>query len=331
MFCHRALGANSGMEHMPVGRRIAFDAAKGRLWIVCRQCQRWNLTAIEERWDAVEEAERLFDGTRLRVSTEQVGLARIREGLELVRIGRPLRPEFAAWRYGDQFGRRRRKAMLIGGGAIAVVGTAFTAGVAAGFVSVSLLGVPSNVYSLWMARRIRARVRIPDGPVVKLKQKQLGEVRLRPDETGGFFVELQSTAGEPTPWMLAGSEAERISALVMTKINSGGAGREMVQKSVREIEGAGGAGDYLTRLVRRPPLPSWLARKHRLEDGIALAGLPPVHRLALEMALHEESERRALQGELKALELAWQAAEEIAAIADDLLLPEDVRAQLPPP
>jgi hypothetical protein len=46
------------------------------------------------------------------------------------------------------------------------------------------------------------------------------------------------------------------------------------------------------------------------------------------MALHEEQERRALQGELKALELAWQEAEEIAAIADDLLLPDSVRARL---
>ena len=40
------------------------------------------------------------------------------------------------------------------------------------------------------------------------------------------------------------------------------------------------------------------------------------------MALHEEEERRALEGELWRLERAWREAEEIAAIADDLLLPE---------
>ena len=45
-------------------------------------------------------------------------------------------------------------------------------------------------------------------------------------------------------------------------------------------------------------------------------------RLALEMALHEEQERRALEGELKVLEAAWKAAEEIAEISDNLLLPE---------
>ncbi len=52
-----------------------------------------------------------------------------------------------------------------------------------------------------------------------------------------------------------------------------------------------------------------------------LGALPPAVRLALEMAAHEESERRALEGELAELERAWREAEEIAAIADELLLP----------
>jgi hypothetical protein len=42
------------------------------------------------------------------------------------------------------------------------------------------------------------------------------------------------------------------------------------------------------------------------------------------MSLHEEAERRALQGELMELERAWRDAEEIAGIADDLLLPESI-------
>lgn len=39
------------------------------------------------------------------------------------------------------------------------------------------------------------------------------------------------------------------------------------------------------------------------------------------MALHEEQERRALEGEPWLLERAWREAEEIAAISGDLLLP----------
>jgi hypothetical protein len=50
--------------------------------------------------------------------------------------------------------------------------------------------------------------------------------------------------------------------------------------------------------------------------------------LALEMALHEEAERRAVEGELADLERAWRDAEEIAGIADSLLLPESLDASM---
>jgi len=53
-----------------------------------------------------------------------------------------------------------------------------------------------------------------------------------------------------------------------------------------------------------------------------------VQRLAFEMALHEEAERRAMQGELAELERAWRDAEEIAKIADDLLVPTSVGERL---
>jgi len=46
------------------------------------------------------------------------------------------------------------------------------------------------------------------------------------------------------------------------------------------------------------------------------------------MAAHEESERRALDGELYLLEEAWKQAEEIAAIADDMFLPASVEEKL---
>ena len=55
-----------------------------------------------------------------------------------------------------------------------------------------------------------------------------------------------------------------------------------------------------------------------------MARLPVPVRLAVEMALHEEQERRALEGELWRLERAWEEAEEIAGISDGLLLPEGV-------
>src|SRR3954469_25841832 len=99
IYCAKGLEANETLEAFPVGRRIAFDSTHGRLWVICRSCQRWNLTPLDERREAIEQAERLFRDSRLRVSTDNIGMAKLREGLELIRIGAPQRPEMAAWRY----------------------------------------------------------------------------------------------------------------------------------------------------------------------------------------------------------------------------------------
>jgi hypothetical protein len=69
-------------------------------------------------------------------------------------------------------------------------------------------------------------------------------------------------------------------------------------------------------------------RAPRVALGQRILELPTEVRLALEMAAHEDSERRALEGELHVLEEAWREAEEIAGIADDLLVPAPQRAQL---
>src|SRR5687768_3089991 len=100
LYCLAALGHNDALEWFPVGRRLAFDPARGRLWAVCDGCGRWNLAPIEERWDAVEECERRYRSTHQRYGTDNIGLAGLRDGTELVRIGPALRPEVAVWRYG---------------------------------------------------------------------------------------------------------------------------------------------------------------------------------------------------------------------------------------
>ena len=35
MFCNESLRTNGVVEAFPVGRWLAFDAARGRLWVVC--------------------------------------------------------------------------------------------------------------------------------------------------------------------------------------------------------------------------------------------------------------------------------------------------------
>ena len=58
------------------------------------------------------------------------------------------------------------------------------------------------------------------------------------------------------------------------------------------------------------------------------AHIPVAARLAFEMALHEASERRAVEGELDELTRAWRDAESIAKISDDMLVPPAVDARM---
>lgn len=324
LFCNHDLGTNPVLEAFPVGRRLAFDAAKGRLWVVCRRCERWNLSPLEERWEAIEQAERIFRDTRMRVSTENIGLARHPAGLELVRIGQPMRPEFAAWRYGDQFGRRRRRAILVGVGAAAVVGTVATVGLVTGVITGSVMAQSGNFFNIWANSRVLARVRTEEGEVLKLRRPDLLGARLGQGSEGEWSL----TVGKKKKLRaFTGAEAERVAGIIMPRLNASGARPKAVQEAVRAIEQVGGPEAYLHRTATDVPLHLRTLRK---EDGpgAQLGKLKTPQRLALEMALHEEQERRALEGELKALELAWQAAEEVAGIADDLLLPDGVREKL---
>lgn len=330
MFCNHSLGENQIVEHFPVGRRLAFDSLKGRLWVICRRCERWNLSPIEERWEAIEDCERLYHGIRTRASSENIGLARHREGTELVRIGVPLRPEFAAWRYGDQFGRRRKKAILVGVGAGAVIGTIAIAGVATGVLSGAVVGQSGNFVNIFRNARTLVRLKDEDGKVIKLKAPDLDKAKiLSAGEDDDWIIEIKRGKLDRR-W--EGADAVRVATRIIPSINRSGAGKGVVQDAVKEIEEAGHPMEFLQRVslarsgedgnVWRRPVGdgSWRPIKEK-HQGL-IQKLPRPTRLALEMALHEEQERRALQGELKTLEAVWKQAEEIAAISDSLLLPE---------
>jgi hypothetical protein len=334
LFCNQPLGTNSAFDSFPVGRRLAFDAAKGRLWVVCRKCERWNLSPLEERWEAIEQAEQLYRDTRRRVATEEIGLARLAGGTELVRIGAPLRPEFAAWRYGDQFGRRRTRQVLIAGAGIAAVGGLIAGGAALG---VSLGGFAWGLTQLGRVvihggeETVIARVRADDGRVLPVRRRHLAESTLSRGSDGTLAIDLRYKNGQSR---FEGPEAMRIASLVVPAVNRFGGSRQTVAAAVSEIEQGGGPERYVEQLARRAEVvtavrPRRNRRGRRGKVGsTGLYGLTPVDRLGLEMALHEEAERRAMAGELALLELAWRDAEEVAAIADDMFLPAGVQSAL---
>jgi hypothetical protein len=315
LFCKSQLGRNEVLEEFPVGRRVAFDAVRGRLWVVCRGCERWNLSPLEERWEAMEECERLFRDTKLQVSTEHIGLARLREGLELVRVGAPQRPEMAAWRYGDQFGRRRQRAFLttglglgafgaiIAGGALAGVGVAAFGGMYGTIIDRIVKGDPKKVVAT-----------VPDDGGVVLKVTRIDAEKSRliatPDRTE-WRLELKVKKQEV---VVTGDAAVRAAAQILPTLNRFGGSRKHVTEAVGFLEEAGSVegtfrnATVLTEAYAKPKIQK----------------LPYPVRLALEMATHEEAERRALEGELAELERAWREAEEIAEISDNLLIPSTI-------
>ena len=107
---------------------------------------------------------------------------------------------------------------------------------------------------------------------------------------------------------------------------SGAGDAPTVADAVRVLEDGGTADRCFAAAAARPGTETkigslWDVGGRRPAEPGSLAALAPAVRLALEMAAHEESERRALEGELAELERAWREAEEIAGIADALLLP----------
>lgn len=342
LFCHARLGRNESIEHFTVGRRLAFDASKGRLWVVCPSCGRWNLSAIEERWEAIEECERTFRASRTRVTTDQIGLARLGEGCELVRIGAPLRPEFAAWRYGRRFAHRRTRASLAAGSLAVAAGAGAVA-----FAPILLPAMTTGAMSMMMLPGITTIFGVaPVFAMLTLRDylkndRVIGRlVHRRHPEAGPRMItvrvhhlegaELTVTGRDPASVSLDvphdngwahydGIDAMQAVSSLLTGVNYFGATAPQVQDAVRRVEELGDSANYL-----RSASSIGGARHMRLTSvlnawrGLHALRLSSTECLALEMALNEESERRALEGELALLEAAWRDAEAIASVADSI-------------
>lgn len=334
LFCNRPLGSNERIEQLPIGRRIAFDPGKGRLWVVCASCARWNLTPLEERWEAVEECERTFRGARLRASSPNIGLAHLRDDFELIRIGQPLRPEFAAWRYGSRFVHRWRASRFAPTPAVlgisegAAVATAV--GIAVSFAVNPLLGALagsaagfSTGFAGWFAHlKHRGQRRLTWAPTDRGFPEPI---------TGGDAYRTWLVHKPEKSWSLSilssgatrreydGAIARRILGSLMTEVNWRGATQNTTDVALRLIEDAPGGED---------PVGSLAMHLSTERKTAALFYLDAPLQLALEMAVHESLERPAVEGHLLELEQAWREAEEIAAIADDMFLPPAITEHL---
>jgi hypothetical protein len=149
---------------------------------------------------------------------------------------------------------------------------------------------------------------------VRAKHARAAELDVRGRDPSSVSLDLPHDSG----WAhFDGLEAMQVASTLLAGANRFGAPASQVQDAVIRVEEMGDAATYL-----RAASSIGSARNSRMVSVLNLwrqigtMHLSGTECLALEMALHEESERRALEGELAILEVAWRDAEEVARLAD---------------
>lgn len=318
LVCATPFPANEVLERFPTGERVAFDPARGRLWAVCRACKRWSLAPIEERWEALEELEKLVrDKARLLSQTDNISLLRVGP-LEIVRVGRANLTEEAWWRYGRELTNRRESYKKLSLAGSVVAGAVMLGGWATGAAGVM------GVWWLWgnapeavtgAARWLRfggAAWRGDDlcprcGHAFSvIRYRDRGEIFLLPgaEERGGPEVVYRCPACGAVReggLHLEGPRAEHALRRVLAYHHYAGASETRVRSAARLIQEAGTPRD-LARIV--------------VKDGRRLGDLQRTGAIALEIASNESAEQRLLELELADLEATWALEEELASIVD---------------
>ncbi|HEX8674632.1 MAG TPA: hypothetical protein VF710_22215, partial [Longimicrobium sp.] len=183
--------------------------------------------------------------------------------------------------------------------------------------------------------------RSPAGQAIIIRRRHLTRSWLQPDDDGDLALHIPGilpAERDGKRWhspsiLLRGENARRVLSRAVLDANAGGASAYTLEQSLRKLTERGSSDEYLrstaAQLVRLDvpdlgfhprkwrEIAGWM-RGERRDRPFKAKKLDAPGSLALEMALHEEQERRALEGELHALEAAWREAEEIAAIADGL-------------
>lgn len=311
--CYAPFPANAIFERVPLGRRLAFDPGRGRLWIICGVCARWTLQPIEARWEALADLERaVVDDARLLVGSENMALYEIGD-LELVRVGRASGREEAWWRYGRELTSRRDRALgTMRRGRLIERAAAFV-----------LIGLPVAGFvdpQIWVNRSRRRRfgthawrgeaecarcgapqraLRLAAPPPLFLHLADDGQLALH--QACPRCGADQPDAGVE----LAGTTAQHVLQRILAWHNFTGAPKEVIDRAMVRVGDAGSVTDMLHDAPhRRLPL---------------LTGTEST--LTLEILLNTEVERKLLAMQLSELTARWREEEELAAIIDGELTP----------
>ena len=291
---------------------MAFDPGRGRLWVVCRACRRWSLAPLEERWEALEELEKLVTKgpggsrggliePRLLAETENVSLFDAGP-LEIVRVGGADLAEEAWWRYGRRLGEMP--------------------GIGEGepLVQTRLPMVPKSLRGSGIVWRGRKSCPACHHPFTEIPFSDRNILIVRPGEgppgAGG------SSTGSAAPVISRrcpqcrdvehgglhqeGLEGELVLARLLAFEHHTGAPIDRVRAAARMVQDPDGP----TTLVR-------IITRH----GRPLGDIPPVGILALEMVTNAAREAMLLKMEMAELTFRWRQEEELAALVDGELTP----------
>jgi len=304
-FCDTTLDGDGGPSGLGVGRRLAFDEWKARLWVVCPRCARWNLTPLDDRLERIEALARAAAAAKLLASTEQVALLRW-ERYDLIRVGKPPRVELAGWRYGERLrARNRERAKVVVPLTVAAIGLGVAANVALGGSFGFLvwnLGRSADRFYIWMLGQRSLRLVEPPicdhcGTVLLLKTKHVERARLVPDSRADLGVLVTCPSCNREAALFTGDDAHAVLRQGLAFLNVRRSSRRKAEEAARVVDQAGGSDELIRNVARRE---------------LTLRSLRPEGRLALEMAVDERAE-------VLELERRWREAEEIAEIADGQL------------
>lgn len=314
-FCNAAFDGDGGPSGLGVGRRLAFDEWKGRLWVVCPRCSRWNLTPFDDRLERIEALARVASQGRIAASTDQVALIRW-ERYDFVRVGKPPRVELATWRYGERLRHRQRERLkVVVPLTIAAIGLGVAANVAAGggfgVVVWNIHRIADTIYLRIVGGRKVGLVESPIcahcGTMMELRARHVQHARVIPDQHADLAVVLSCPKCRHEGAQVTGSDAIQVLRQGLTFLNLSRGGRRKAEDAAREVDHAGGPDQLVRDIARRE---------------LTLRSLRPERGLALEMAVDERAE-------VLELERQWKEAEEIADIADGTLsTPTDIEEKL---
>lgn len=304
-FCSGGFDGDGGPSGLGVGRRLAFDEWRGRLWVICPKCARWNLTPLDDRLERIDALARAVREGWVVASTAQVALIRW-QAYDLVRVGKPPRVELATWRYGERLKQRaRERAKIVVPLTVAAVAVGIAANVAAGgSLGVFVWNLSRLADGAYVAIVGNRRVTFAEPPicaqcgsVMQLRARHVQRARLVPEPHADLALLVLCPVCDREGALLSGPDAAQALRQGLTYLNARRSGRKKAEDAAREVDAVGGPEQLIRDVARRE---------------LTLRSLRPERRLALEMAVDERAE-------VEELERQWREAEEIAEIADGTL------------